>query len=79
MYRTYLTREVAPIVRGRYAESALGVPTTLLVGTRDLVTRGARAGPVAGQPQLHVELVAGVGHWVPEQRPQAVVDWVSRG
>jgi pimeloyl-ACP methyl ester carboxylesterase len=79
MYRTSLTREMLPVARGRYADAALEVPTTLLVGARDLVTHGATAGPVAGQPHLHVETVAGVGHWLPEQRPQAVVDWVNRG
>ena len=30
MYRTFLTREVMPIARGRYGEAVLGVPTTLL-------------------------------------------------
>ena len=78
MYRTFVTREMLPIARGRYARAVLQVPTTLLVGARDLVTRGMAAGSVRGQPQLHVEVLDGVGHWVPEQRPQAVVDWVVR-
>lgn len=76
MYRTFLTREVAPIARGRYAASKLAVPTTLLVGARDLVTTGATPGPVKGQPQLDVAILDRVAHWVPEQRPQAVVDWL---
>jgi pimeloyl-ACP methyl ester carboxylesterase len=79
MYRTFLTREVVPIVRGRYADAVLEVPTTLMVGGRDLVTRGVQAGPVRGQPQLQVQVIDGVAHWVPEQRPQAVIDWVQRG
>jgi pimeloyl-ACP methyl ester carboxylesterase len=77
MYRTFVTREMLPIARGRYADAVLQVPTTLLVGARDPVTRGTPAGSVRGQPQLRVEVLEGVGHWVPEQRPQAVIDWVA--
>ncbi len=75
MYRTFLTRELVPIARGRYANQTLQVPTTLKFGERDLVTRTLTGGPVDRQPQLHLEPVAGVAHWVPEQRPQAIVDW----
>jgi len=78
MYRTLLTRELAPMARGRYAHARLEVPTTLLIGGRDAVTRGTPAGPVPGQPQLHVQVLDGVAHWVPEQRPQAVIDWVTQ-
>ncbi len=79
MYRTFLTREVPAGVRGRYRNAVLEVPTTVLVGARDLVTRGSVDGPVEGQPQLRVGRVEGVAHWVPEQRPQAVIDWVEQG
>jgi pimeloyl-ACP methyl ester carboxylesterase len=78
MYRTFLMREVLPIARGRYDGSVLDVPTTLLVGSEDLVSRGVTAGPVAGQPQLQIEVVGQVGHWLPEQRPQAIAEWLSR-
>jgi pimeloyl-ACP methyl ester carboxylesterase len=75
MYRTFLTREVPPFVRGRYAHSTLEVPTTNLVGARDLVARGMSDGVVPGQPNLRVETLDGVAHWIPEQRPQAIIDW----
>ena len=78
MYRTFLTREVLPIVRGRYAQAQVQVPTTLMYGERDLVTRGLEPGPVRGQPALQVERVDRLGHWLPEQRPQMVIDWVAR-
>jgi pimeloyl-ACP methyl ester carboxylesterase len=76
MYRTSLTRELPQIVRGRYEHAVLDVPTTLMVGAKDLITTSLAPGPVAGQPNLRVEVIDGVAHWVPEQRPQAVVDWV---
>ncbi len=79
MYRTFLAREVIPVARGRYARAVLQVPTTLAIGDRDLITRGIAAGPVEGQPNLTVELVPESAHWVPEQQPQAVIDWCLRG
>jgi pimeloyl-ACP methyl ester carboxylesterase len=77
MYRTFLTREIVPLAKGRYANAALQVPTTLMVGRADAVTGGTSPGPVAGQPQLQVEVLDRVAHWVPEQRPQAVIDWAQ--
>lgn len=79
MYRTNLLREALPIVRGRYDGKVLAMPATLMVGARDVITKSAAPGPVPGQPNLTVEVLDGVAHWVPEQRPQPVVDWVRRG
>ena len=78
MYRTFLTRELPPLARGRYERTRLEVPSTLMVGARDLVCRGIEPGPVAGQPQLAVEALEGVAHWLPEQRARAVIDWAQR-
>ena len=77
MYRTFLTREIVPLARGRYADAVLEVPTTLMLGGADAVTRGTPAGPVEGQPKLRVEVLDRVAHWVPEQRPQAIIDWAG--
>ena len=77
MYRTFLTRELLPMARGRYRDASLTVPTKLLSGEQDAITRGIASGPVPGQPQLSVERVPGVAHWIPEQRPEAIADWVS--
>lgn len=77
MYRTFLTRELVPVLGGRYAEAVLEVPTTVLYGARDLVTRGGATGTVSGQPQLRVEALEGVAHWVPEERAQRIIDWVA--
>src|SRR5207237_2265459 len=78
MYRTLLAREMVPLARGRYARAVLEVPTTLILGRADAVTKGTASGPVNGQPQLHVEALDGVAHWVPEQRPQAIIDWTQK-
>jgi pimeloyl-ACP methyl ester carboxylesterase len=77
MYRTFLTRELLPLAKGRYADAQLQVPTTVILGGSDAVTAGTPAGPVPGQPKLHVNVLDGVAHWVPEQRPEAILDWAS--
>jgi len=79
MYRTFLTRELIPAARGRYAKEILQTPTTVLVGTKDLVTKGSPTGAVEGQPQLDVRAIEGVAHWIPEQRSQEIVDWIVAG
>jgi pimeloyl-ACP methyl ester carboxylesterase len=77
MYRTFLTRELLPArLRGRH--EALQAPTTVMVGERDPVTVGVRRGGVDGQPNLQVEAIAEVAHWLPEQRPDAVIEWARR-
>ena len=78
MYRTFLTREMAPLARGRYDESRLQVPSTLMVGADDLVTGGTKVGEVDGQPEMRVEILDGVAHWLPEQRADAVLGWLAR-
>jgi pimeloyl-ACP methyl ester carboxylesterase len=79
MYRSFLTRDLPAAARGRFAGKRLGVPTRLLAGAGDLVTVGLKPGPVPRQPNLEVEVVPGVGHWIPEQRPDLIVDWAQAG
>jgi len=78
MYRTFLTRELPPTLKGRFAHQTLEVPTTHMVGERDLVTSGAVEGTSPRQPQLEVRIVPKVAHWIPEQRPDLVVDWARQ-
>jgi len=75
LYRTFLTRESLAVARGRYADRRLTVPTRLVVGNGDPVA----AGPFLEGWQEHaddmaVEVLPGVGHFVPEEAPDAVVD-----
>jgi pimeloyl-ACP methyl ester carboxylesterase len=78
VYRTLLMRELWPLMAGRYADQVLAVPTTLLVGAKDTVTAALKPGPVDGQPALTVQVVEGVGHFLPEEDPAAVIAAVSR-
>jgi pimeloyl-ACP methyl ester carboxylesterase len=77
MYRSFLTQDLPAAARGRFAGRRLEVPTRLLAGAKDLVTIGAVAGPVPRQPHLTLEIVPGVAHWIPEQRPDLVLQWAQ--
>ena len=75
MYRTFLTRELGPVLAGRYRDQRLQVPTLLMYGNRDPVLP-----PVFFQgyerfaDDLRVEAVKGAGHMLPEERPDLVAE-----
>lgn len=75
MYRSFLTEDLPALARGRFAAQRLEVPTLMLAGARDPVTIGTRPGPVRSQPQLEVQIIPKVGHWIPEMRPELIVRW----
>jgi pimeloyl-ACP methyl ester carboxylesterase len=75
MYRTFVLRELVPIVRGRYADARLDMPCRLLVGDDDQIVRGADLrGYERNAPRLEVERVPGARHFLPEERPELVVE-----
>src|SRR3954468_9682230 len=78
LYRTFLLREAVPVAAGRYAGSALQVPTLLVVGERDAVisTRVVRE-QSDRIDALEVELVPDAGHFIVDERPELVADRVS--
>jgi pimeloyl-ACP methyl ester carboxylesterase len=78
LYRTFVTRELVPWLRGRYADRTLEVPTTCLIGGKDLVTATLEPGPVEGQPALEVDVVDGAGHWLLDEAPETVLAVISR-
>ena len=75
LYRTFLFSEVLPILRGRYRDARLKVPTRLLVGERDPVLRAdALRGFERHADDMTLEWVPDTGHWLPEQRPERVLE-----
>ena len=73
MYRVFNLRETPEIVAGRYAEARLEVPTRLLFGTGDAVLRPEMlAGWRRHAPEMEVELVEGVGHFIADEAPDLV-------
>jgi pimeloyl-ACP methyl ester carboxylesterase len=74
LYRSFLARELGPLIRGRYAGERLRVPTRLLVGERDpVLTADSLAGFEAHADDMTLEWVPDAGHFLPEERPGLVV------
>ena len=74
-YRTFLTRELVPWLRGEFNDARISVPVRYLHGTADpVLTPTLLRGYAERSIDFDVELVEGVGHWIAEQRPDLVLD-----
>jgi pimeloyl-ACP methyl ester carboxylesterase len=74
-YRTFLLRELAPTLAGRYRTERLRTPTLLLFGADDGVIRPHQLrGFEPHADDMRLELVPGVGHFTPEEAPGLVVE-----
>jgi pimeloyl-ACP methyl ester carboxylesterase len=75
VYRTFLTRELLPIARGRYDDARLDIPARLVIGNDDLIVRGADLlGYEGNAPNFEIERLEGARHFIPEERPEVVVE-----
>jgi pimeloyl-ACP methyl ester carboxylesterase len=75
LYRTFLLRELVPLLRGRYRSRRLATPTLILHGTGDPALRPeALRGLEAHADRFQLELVEGVGHFIAEEAPDLVRD-----
>jgi pimeloyl-ACP methyl ester carboxylesterase len=72
IYRQFLTKELPGLVRGQYADQRLEVPTRLLVGTEDAAVKGSNL-TGANADDLEVHWIPGVGHFLPDEEPEHVV------
>jgi pimeloyl-ACP methyl ester carboxylesterase len=73
LYRSFLARELGPLLAGRYRDRSLSVPTRLVVGAADPVFAGDRLrGYEDHADDMEVEWLRGLGHFVPEEDPAAV-------
>ncbi|HEY1285541.1 MAG TPA: alpha/beta hydrolase [Solirubrobacterales bacterium] len=75
LYRVFQLRELWPIVRGRYADSRLTVPTRMLFGVGDVVLRPELLeGYERHADEMEVELVEDSGHFIADERPELVAE-----
>jgi pimeloyl-ACP methyl ester carboxylesterase len=75
IYRTFLVREAAALAAGRYRGRRLAMPALLLTGDADPVVAAAVIDGIerhAGA-RARTEVVARAGHFLPEERPEAVL------
>lgn len=75
-YRTFLLHELRPLIAGAMKQQTLTTPTRLLWGRRDQILQGAHA---TGEheryaPSMTIEWVEDTGHFLPEERPELVVE-----
>jgi len=77
LYRTFLLSEAAPVMAGRYRDARLTVPTRLVGGSADpVITPALLRGYEDRADDMTVEVLDGVGHFVPEEAPEVVADRV---
>jgi pimeloyl-ACP methyl ester carboxylesterase len=75
IYRRFVTRELWAILRGRYNDRRLTVPTLHLYGAKDLVITGDRLGAWREHADdMSVEELPGAAHFLPEEVPEAVLE-----
>ena len=74
-YRTFLLHELRPLISGAMKERTLTTPTRLLWGRRDQILQGAHASGDHERyaPNMTIEWVDDTGHFLPEERPELVV------
>jgi pimeloyl-ACP methyl ester carboxylesterase len=74
-YRTFVTHELADLVRGKYRDKRLHAQTLWLHGTDDPVIRPFMLqGTEPYADDLRTELIEGVGHFIADERPELVVE-----
>ncbi|MER6978066.1 alpha/beta fold hydrolase [Streptomyces carpinensis] len=75
LFWQYVLRDIPALVRGSARRQRLTVPTLLLGGERDnVIPPSLLAGAEPYADDLTVRIVAGAGHFLPQERPQAVAD-----
>ena len=75
MYRRFQLHEQPEIIRGRYADAHLIVPTLQLHGTDDLALRPKMlAGWQRHADDMRLELVSGCGHFIVDEAPDLVAE-----
>lgn len=75
VYRTFTLREAPQIMRGRYAQQRLEVPTRLLFGTGDAaLNHKLLAGSENHADDLEIEKVEGCGHFIVDEMPDLVAE-----
>jgi pimeloyl-ACP methyl ester carboxylesterase len=73
LHRAFALRDIARLVLGRYKKLRLTTPTVILAGERDfMLPPGVLLGADGHADDLSVEVVAGCGHYLHEERPDLV-------
>jgi pimeloyl-ACP methyl ester carboxylesterase len=75
MYRVFNLRELVPVLRGRYANERLTVPTRMLFGTDDAaIHTDLLTGYEDHADDMEIEFVPDCGHFIADERPDLVAE-----
>jgi pimeloyl-ACP methyl ester carboxylesterase len=75
VYRTFLTKELVPSLRGAFDDKRLEPPTLVMMGGSDLLTKMVDEETYRKHSDdLRLVIVDGAGHWLPEEKPAEVTD-----
>lgn len=74
IYRSFLMRELPRVAAQRYAALRISQPARLVVGSDDIVLKGSDLrGFEENAPRMSLHRVEGVGHFLPEERPDIAI------
>ena len=74
VYRSFLTKELAQLSSGAFRDHRMEIPARLFVGTEDpVIDPETLGGFEANAPRLQLDVLEGVGHWVPEEAPEQML------
>src|SRR3954471_19755696 len=77
LYRTFLLRELPALAAGKYGNRRLEVPGVHATSDQDqVVTPDRIQGLEEHAPNMRTHIVAGAGHWTPEERPDEVAELI---
>jgi pimeloyl-ACP methyl ester carboxylesterase len=77
VYRTFLLRELGPLLRGRYNDRRLEIPVTMVAAEHDPVVTPKRLSDAAEHvPNGRRVILDGMGHFLPEEDPQRVIELI---
>jgi len=74
MYRTFLLHELRPLAAGEFNRYRLTVPTRLLIGQSDPLGASVTESWREHADDMDVERVPGASHFLPEEKPEVVLD-----
>jgi pimeloyl-ACP methyl ester carboxylesterase len=80
IYRTFVSREMPALMRGRYDNRRVECPVVYATGEEDpVITPGRTRGAESHVSDLRTVVIDGAGHFLPEDEPERVAELIRDG